>query len=158
YGFLGINVFLWNVFLPFMGLKPRDNWKRYGMSKLCNVLFTKELEAKIEEKNLSDKVIAVACHPGYANTNLQNVAKDSMSNWEKMNSGNAQSAADGSLPLLMATIGKDIKYGDFMGPNGFQNMSGPHVVHAVGGNGNNKAMAKELWSYSEECTDSKFTV
>ncbi|KAL3911032.1 MAG: hypothetical protein SGILL_007446, partial [Bacillariaceae sp.] len=130
YGFLGINVFLWNVFLPFMGLKPRDNWKRYGMSKLCNVLFTKELEAKIEEKNLSDKVIAVACHPGYANTNLQNAAKDSMSNWEKMNSGNAQSAADGSLPLLMATIGKDIKDGDFMGPNGFQNMSGPPVVHA----------------------------
>ena len=158
WGILGINVFLWNVVLPFMGLKPIDNWKRYGVSKLCNVLFTKQLQAKIDEKNLSDKIIAVACHPGYANTNLQNVAKDSMSNWEKMNSGNAQSAADGSLPLLLSTIGKDIKGGDYCEPSGTQHMSGTPMVGAVGGNGNNVAMAKELWDYSEECVGAKFEV
>jgi NAD(P)-dependent dehydrogenase (short-subunit alcohol dehydrogenase family) len=158
WGILGINVLLWNVFVPIMGLKPQDNWKRYGVSKLCNVLFTKHLQAKIEEKGLSDKIIAVACHPGYANTNLQNVAKDSMSNWEKMNSGNAQSAADGSLPLLMCTIGKYVKGGDYCEPGGFQRIAGPPVIGAVGGNGNNVEMAKELWEYSEECIDSKFDI
>jgi NAD(P)-dependent dehydrogenase (short-subunit alcohol dehydrogenase family) len=158
WGIFGINVFLWNVLIPAMGLKPLDNWKRYGVSKLCNVLFTKELQARIEEKGLTDKVSVVACHPGYANTNLQHVAKDSMSNWEKMNSGNAQSAADGSLPLLMATIGKSVKGGDYCEPSGFQHMKGPPMIGAVGGNGNDAEMAKELWSYTEECLDSKFTL
>lgn len=156
WGVLGFNVILWNVLLPVMGIKPTDNWKRYGVSKLCNVLFTKELEARIEEKGLTDKVIAVACHPGYANTNLQNVAKDSMSNWEKYNSQNAQSAADGSLPLLMCAVSKNIKGGDYCGPEGFQ--KGPPTVNAVGGNGNDMKMAKELWSYSEECLNIKFAV
>ena len=70
-GILGLNAVLWNVALPLMGLKPKDNWKRYGVSKLCNVLFTKELTRKIKAKDgLEDKIIATACHPGYANTNL----------------------------------------------------------------------------------------
>lgn len=158
WGILGINVFLWNVVLPAMGLKPLDNWQRYGTSKLCNVLFTKELQRRIEEKGLADKIIAVACHPGFANTNLQNVAKDSVSNWEKLNAGNAQSAADGSLPLLMATVGSSIKGGDYCEPGGAQHMKGAPMVGAVGGNGNDPAMAKELWSYSEECLKSPFTI
>ncbi|KAG7354332.1 short chain dehydrogenase [Nitzschia inconspicua] len=158
WGFLGINVLLWNVLVPVFGLTQVDNWKRYGVSKLCNVLFTKELEARIEEKGLTDKVIAVACHPGYANTNLQNVAKESMSNWEKMNAGNSQSAADGSLPLLMATVGTSIKGGDYCEPGGFQHIKGPPMVGAVGGNGNDSKMAKELWSYSEDCLKIQFDV
>jgi NAD(P)-dependent dehydrogenase (short-subunit alcohol dehydrogenase family) len=158
WGVLGMNVLLWSLLLPAMGLTPIDNWKRYGVSKLCNVLFTKELTARIEEKGLVDKVIAVACHPGYANTNLQHVAKDSMSNWEKHNAGSAQSAADGSLPLLMCAVSKNIKGGDYCEPNGFLHMKGPPMIGAVGGNGNNMKMAKELWSYSEECLNTKFTV
>eukprot|EP00549_Striatella_unipunctata_P020880 CAMPEP_0118685564 /NCGR_PEP_ID=MMETSP0800-20121206/7319_1 /TAXON_ID=210618 ORGANISM="Striatella unipunctata, Strain CCMP2910" /NCGR_SAMPLE_ID=MMETSP0800 /ASSEMBLY_ACC=CAM_ASM_000638 /LENGTH=175 /DNA_ID=CAMNT_0006582495 /DNA_START=94 /DNA_END=621 /DNA_ORIENTATION=+ len=158
WGVLGLNFVLWNGFLPIMGMKPIENWKRYGVSKLCNVLFTKELARKIEGSDLSDKVIAVACHPGYANTNLQNVAKDSIDNWEKMNSGNAQSAADGSLPLLLCTLGDDIKGGDYCEPNGSMNMKGPPIVGKVGGNGDNKKMAEELWAYSEECIGTTFSV
>ncbi len=159
WGFLGINVVFWNVLAPLVGLRPVDNWKRYGVSKLCNVLFTKELQSRIEEKGLMDKVIAVACHPGYANTNLQNVAKDSMSNWEKMNASSSQSAADGSLPLLMCAIGKTIKGGDYCEPGmGSRHIMGPPMVGAVGGNGNNANMAKEVWRYSEECLNTKFTV
>jgi len=116
WGFLGINSLLWNVMLPIMGLKPVDNWMRYGSSKLCNVLFAKELARKIEASSTTSSVLSLACHPGYANTNLQNAAKDSMTNWEKMNSGNAQSAADGSLPLLMAAVGSGLKQGDYTGP------------------------------------------
>ncbi|CAB9503160.1 Short-chain dehydrogenase TIC 32, chloroplastic [Seminavis robusta] len=158
WGILGFNALLWHGMLPLMGMKPLDNWKRYGTSKLCNVLFTKELDRKIQEKSLAEKVICVACHPGYANTNLQNVAKDSMNNWEKMNSGNAQSAADGSLPLLLCTVGKDVKGGDYCEPSLATNFKGPPIVGKVGGNGNNAEMAKELWSYSEEILDTTFSV
>jgi NAD(P)-dependent dehydrogenase (short-subunit alcohol dehydrogenase family) len=157
WGMLGINAVIWKV-LPLMGIKPVDNWMRYAVSKLCNVLFTKSLSDKIEEKGLGDKIIAVACHPGYANTNLQNVAKDSMSNWEKINAGNAQSAADGSLPLLLCTVGKDIQSNDYCEPSISLNVKGPPIVGKVGGNGNNVKMAKELWSFSEECLKTSFTI
>jgi NAD(P)-dependent dehydrogenase (short-subunit alcohol dehydrogenase family) len=158
WGFLGVNVLMWRVFFPAMGLKPMDNWLRYSVSKLCNVLFTKELQEKISAKGMEDKVISVACHPGYANTNLQNMARDSMSKWEKMNESNSQSAADGSLPLLMATIGKDVKNGQYFGPGDFMEMKGLPKVVKVGGNGNNKKMAKDLWEYSEECVGEKFSI
>ena len=79
-----------------------------------------------------------------------------MNNWEKMNSGNAQSAADGSLPLLLATVGADIKNGDYCGPE--KNMKGAPIVTKVGGNGNNAEMAAELWSYSEECLKTTFSI
>jgi len=159
WGVLGINPVLWYVLLPAMGLKPVENWLRYGVSKLCNVLFTKELQAQIEAKGLSEKVIAVACHPGHANTNLQNVAKDSMSNWEKLNADGAQSAADGSLPLLMSTVGPKVQGGDYCEPSvGAMHTKGPPMVGAVGGNGNDAKMAKSLWDYSEECIKSKFEV
>jgi NAD(P)-dependent dehydrogenase (short-subunit alcohol dehydrogenase family) len=158
WGILGINAIIWKALPLIMGLKPVDAWQRYGVSKLCNVLFTKSLAEKIEARSLGDKVIAVACHPGYANTNLQHTAKDSMSNWEKMNEGNAQSAADGSLPLLMAAVGKEIKDGDYCEPSLTMNIKGPPIVGKVGGNGNNAEMAKELWSYSEECIQMTFTI
>mmetsp|Transcript_57155 Transcript_57155/g.139329 ORF Transcript_57155/g.139329 Transcript_57155/m.139329 type:complete len:348 (+) Transcript_57155:536-1579(+) len=156
WGFLGINSLLWNVMLPIMGLKPVDNWMRYGSSKLCNVLFAKELARKIEASSTTSSVLSLACHPGYANTNLQNAAKDSMNNWEKMNSGNAQSAADGSLPLLMAAVGTDIKQGDYTGPE--KTMKGPPIVTPVKGNGDNKAMAEDLWTFSEKCIKESFDV
>lgn len=79
-----------------------------------------------------------------------------MSNWEKWNAGNAQSAADGSLPLLLCTVGPDIKNGDYCGPE--KDMKGPPIVAKVGGNGNNAEMAAELWSYSEECLKTTFTI
>ena len=157
-GWVGINTVLWNMVMPIMGMHPLENWKRYGVSKLCNVLFTNDLADKIQSSGLQEKVMVVSCHPGYANTNLQNAAKDSMRNWEKANAGNAQSAADGSLPLLMATVSTSIKSGDYLGPSQSMGLKGPPKVVGVGGNGNDMTMAEELWKYSEECVKETFQV
>src|SRR5580698_1033148 len=46
-------------------------WGAYGRSKLANLLFAYELERRLEARFPS--VISVACHPGYAATNLQAV-------------------------------------------------------------------------------------
>src|SRR3954453_1968850 len=45
-------------------------WPAYGQSKLANLLFTAELQRRLAAAG-SD-VRAVAAHPGYAATNLQN--------------------------------------------------------------------------------------
>src|ERR1700688_291287 len=44
-------------------------WRAYGQSKLANLLFAYELQRRIEAAG--HKPISVACHPGYAATNLQ---------------------------------------------------------------------------------------
>ena len=46
-----------------------NTWAAYGQSKLANLLFTYELDRKLRASQAS--TIAVACHPGYAATNLQ---------------------------------------------------------------------------------------
>src|SRR3954451_25039737 len=46
-----------------------DRWRVYGQTKLSNLLFTKELQRRLDEAG--SPVRAVAAHPGYANTHLQ---------------------------------------------------------------------------------------
>src|SRR5215207_5133070 len=46
-----------------------DRWRAYGQSKLANLLFTLELQRRVDESG-SD-VRAVAAHPGWSATNLQ---------------------------------------------------------------------------------------
>jgi NAD(P)-dependent dehydrogenase (short-subunit alcohol dehydrogenase family) len=158
WGILGINVLLVHVAMPMFGFSPMDNWRRYGMSKLCNVLFMNQLKSKLEEKGLKDKVISVACHPGWANTNLQNQAEMSFRNWQQSNAKYAQSAADGSLPLLMAAVGAGVKNGDYFGPSGKNEMVGPPTKCPVKGHGNDVKMAEEHWDYSCECITDKFDI
>lgn len=160
WGFLGYNAFMVRFLFPMLGMKPRDSWLRYCMSKLCNVLMMRSLEQKINDGNLTDKVIVAACHPGYASTGLQHGAGNagSMSGWEQLNEKYAQSGADGSLPLLMGALSAGIENGDFLGPMGTMEMSGAPGKVAVGGNGNDRAMAARLWEYSEECIGEKFDV
>jgi NAD(P)-dependent dehydrogenase (short-subunit alcohol dehydrogenase family) len=158
WGLLGVNVLMIRVMLPLLGMGASDMWVRYGVSKLCNVLFMRELQRKIEAQDgLQDQIISVACHPGYANTNLQNAAHG-MSNWEKYNANTAQSAADGSLPLLMAAVSPNVKNGDYIGPSNRGEMTGPPNHAKVKGNGNDAAMAQSLWEYSEECIGEKFEI
>jgi len=158
YGWFGINILLVYIVFPIMGMKPKYRWLRYGVSKLSNILFMKELKYGIEKRNIRDRVISVACHPGFANTNLQYVARDSMpSYWKRINFIGSQSAADGSLPLLMATIGKHVKNGDFVGP-ARGGLKGLPRIEKVGGNGNDAKMSKSLWEYSEDCIEEKFIV
>src|SRR6266481_6290261 len=77
-------------------------WRAYGQSKLANLLFTSELQRKVDAAG--KKLLCVACHPGYAATNLQ-AAGPRMTGSQILESlfsfGNsllAQSAAMGALP------------------------------------------------------------
>src|SRR5258708_40268925 len=46
-------------------------WRAYGQGKLANLLFTLELQRRADTAGA--KLLSVACHPGYAATNLQAV-------------------------------------------------------------------------------------
>lgn len=151
--------FVWRIVFPSLGY-PVDPWKRYHMTKLCNILFGLELQRRIEQAGLQTRVESVMAHPGYASTQLQKVAADagSMQGWAKMNADSAQSAADGALPILMAATSKSVAGGMFVGPGSWDYCKGPPVITSIGGYGRDKKMAKELWSYSEECCKQGFPV
>ncbi len=151
-GLLGSNYLFMNIIGLFLGSAA----KRYGVSKLANVLFMRDLQLKISNKNLENKIISIACHPGWADTNLPNTSTSWLSKYLRNNPQKGQSAADGSLPLLMAAVGKNVENGDYLGPE--NGMTGAPKKDKIGGNGNDTKMAETLWDFSEKAINEEFII
>src|SRR6266550_6113221 len=103
-------------------------WGAYGQSKLANLLFTLELQRRLSEAG-SD-VRAVAAHPGYAATNLQQHTGSFLQNAVMAISNRviAQSEEMGALPTLYAAT-QDLPGGSYVGPDGFSEVrGGPTLV------------------------------
>jgi NAD(P)-dependent dehydrogenase (short-subunit alcohol dehydrogenase family) len=137
-------------------------WRAYAQSKIANLLFTYELQRRLAESKAN--AIAVACHPGYAATNLQ-AAGPRMEGSGLMESitdlGNrlfAQSAAMGALPTLYAATSPDVRGGDYIGPDGlFENWGYPKKVSS-NARSRDTATAARLWDVSEELTSVRYEV
>jgi NAD(P)-dependent dehydrogenase (short-subunit alcohol dehydrogenase family) len=135
--------------------KSYSAWRAYGQSKLANLLFTAELQRRLEAAG--SPVLATAAHPGYAATNLQfhsgRRALDLLS--VVGNRLIAQDEDAGALPTLYAAVA-DVPGGSFAGPDGLMEMRGnPKLV------GRSKAArdadaARRLWDASEELTGVRF--
>jgi NAD(P)-dependent dehydrogenase (short-subunit alcohol dehydrogenase family) len=136
-------------------------WYAYGQSKLANLLFMFELDR--QARRAGAKLISVACHPGYAATNLQ-AAGPRMSGASLMEWGTAvanrvfaQSAAMGALPTLYAAAAPDVTGGDYFGPEGFQEMWGSPVKVSCSAAARDEAAAAHLWSVSEALTQVRYS-
>jgi NAD(P)-dependent dehydrogenase (short-subunit alcohol dehydrogenase family) len=131
-------------------------WGAYGRSKLANLLFAYELERRLKAR--FPKVMSIACHPGYAATNLQAVGPEmSGSAVAKavMSLGNAllaQSAEAGALPTLYAATSPDAKSGDFIGPGGAFKLAGAPVKQHSNRASRDEDAARRLWETSVQLT------
>jgi len=139
-----------------MGERRYRAWGAYGQSKLANLLFTSELQRRLDLAHLSVK--AMAAHPGYAHTNLQSASARMKGQTfqarmtDKTNDLLAQSAAMGALPTLFAATAPGLPGDSFVGPNGFMEMRGyPHLV-GRSARATDIADAALLWTASEELT------
>jgi NAD(P)-dependent dehydrogenase (short-subunit alcohol dehydrogenase family) len=126
-------------------------WRAYGQSKLANLLFTMELQRRLEEAG--SNVRATAAHPGYAATNLQSRTGSRLQNIG-MAIGNrliAQSEEKGAWPTLFAAT-QDIPGNSYVGPDGFQEGRGhPKLVGRTAA-AQDGEVARRLWTLSEELT------
>lgn len=128
----------------------------YGQSKLANMLFTLELKQRLLAKGAD--VLAIACHPGWAATNLQAVGPEMagsairvrLSNWT--NRVVAQSAAMGALPTLYAAIAPVVKSGDFIGPEGLMHSRGYPAKERAHRRAYDGEAAALLWEISQKLT------
>ncbi|WP_026129173.1 oxidoreductase [Nocardiopsis prasina] len=129
-------------------------YRAYGQSKLANLLFTLELQRRLDDAG--SPVLATAAHPGYAATNLQGRSENALQDG-LLRIGNrifAQSAYSGALPTVHAAT-QDVPGAFFAGPTGL------FVNGAPGPSGRSAAardteMARRLWDLSEEMTGTSF--
>jgi len=137
-----------------------SKWLAYGQSKLANLLFTYELQRRLEAAHCS--TIAVACHPGYAATQLQAVGPHESGSrgmaalMALANRLLAQPAAMGALPTLYAATSDEVGGGDYVGPGGFAEQHG--LPRKVGSSvaSRNRTDAARLWELSELQTGVKY--
>lgn len=133
-----------------------DKWGAYAQSKLANLLFAYELDRRLTAAGAS--VTSVACHPGYADTDLQRrgpeMAGSTLRLWamKVANALLAQSAAAGALPMLYAATAPDVEGGDYVGPGGFQQMRGSPERQESSERSYDESTAERLWEVSAELT------
>ncbi len=122
----------------------------YGQSKLANLLFTYELQRRLERAGAG--TIATAAHPGWTATNLQRSA----GLFRMLNPIFAMKPWQGALPTLMAATDDASQGGEYYGPRGFQEMRG--YPGQVGSNdaSRDEETARRLWEVSEQLTGVTF--
>jgi len=130
-------------------------WPAYGQSKLANLLFTLELQRRLHAAG-SD-VRALAAHPGYAATNLQQRTENLVQNtvMAVTNRLIAQSEEMGALPTLYAAT-QDLPGASYVGPDGFKEQRGHPTLVGRSAAASDPETAKRLWELSEELTGVSF--
>ena len=137
-----------------------DKWAAYGQSKLANVLFAYELDRRLGAAD--HDVTSVACHPGYAATELQRRGPEMENStvrkllMEGANRVVAQSAEMGALPMVYAATASTIRGGEYIGPDGFQGMRGYPTRVESSDHSHDREVARRLWDVSEELTGVSF--
>jgi NAD(P)-dependent dehydrogenase (short-subunit alcohol dehydrogenase family) len=137
------------------GAQRYRKWDAYGQSKLANLLFAFELARRAD-----GALRSVACHPGYAATNLQLVgprAEGSRAGAFIMQAGNAllaQSAQGGALPTLYAACSPAAGSGEFFGPAGMLWGSVRRLESSRAAR--DPESMRKLWEISAERTGVKF--
>jgi NAD(P)-dependent dehydrogenase (short-subunit alcohol dehydrogenase family) len=134
-----------------------DRVAAYGQSKLANLLFTYELHRRLSASHAD--TIAVAAHPGIANTELYRNSpawmRPFMAAIMQFTSQNADMAA---LPTLRAATAPDVLGGQYYGPGGFLGSRGHPTLVKSSNQSHDAALQRRLWTVSEQLTGVEFPV
>jgi NAD(P)-dependent dehydrogenase (short-subunit alcohol dehydrogenase family) len=128
----------------------------YGNSKLANMLFTLELQRKLESINA--EAISVSAGPGPTKTDGAKTGIQSIKNpvLRRVVNGLAdvlmESSEGGAMPTLRAATDPRARGGDYFVPGGFMGMRGCPIAQKPEKVADNEALAKGLWTRSEELT------
>jgi NAD(P)-dependent dehydrogenase (short-subunit alcohol dehydrogenase family) len=133
-----------------------SDFRVYAQSKLANLLFTYELQRRLEGADCRARAVAV--HPGYASTNLQSVgpqmaqSKLRTSLMSLSNRVLAQTAEMGALPTVFAAASPQAEGGGYYGPGGLLGQRGLPKKVASSPASHDRAVATRLWEVSQELT------
>jgi NAD(P)-dependent dehydrogenase (short-subunit alcohol dehydrogenase family) len=136
-----------------------DPERAYAQSKLANLLFTYELDRRLRAAGAG--VMALACHPGVAYTDL--FASRSRLNqfllspaMRIINFWAVQDARMGALPALRAATDPSAQGAEYYGPRSYgmrrRFLTGYPAVVNSGARSHDKADQARLWQVSEQLT------
>jgi NAD(P)-dependent dehydrogenase (short-subunit alcohol dehydrogenase family) len=143
-----------------MGSTSYKPWGAYAQSKLANLLFTYELQRRLDATGLP--VGAYAAHPGYAATNLSSVGPQMSGSTIRIWAVGvadkllAQSAAMGALPTLYAATLPGLAPGSYVGPSGFMEQRGHPTLVTPRDTARDESVAAALWTRSEDLIGLRF--
>lgn len=125
-------------------------WRAYAQSKLANLLFALELQRRLRAAGA--EVLVTAAHPGWTATDLQRTAGVA----RLFNPYLAMKPADGALPTLRAATDPAAAAGEYFGPSGLFEMSGPPERARINRSARDEAVAARLWTTSEQLTGVRY--
>jgi NAD(P)-dependent dehydrogenase (short-subunit alcohol dehydrogenase family) len=147
-GFLSLRDLNWKA-------RPYSAWLAYGQSKLANLLFTKELQRRLDEAGSPLK--AHSAHPGYSATNLQGHTGNRLGTpfWHATNK--LATDADFGARQTLYAVAQDLPGDSFIGPRfAMLGPTGPTPMRSPLARDATKAAG--LWALSEQLTNTKFTL
>ena len=130
-------------------------YRAYFQSKLANLLFTTELQRRLDAAGSS--TLALAAHPGGSNTNLGHETPGGLRGTlyrllRPLSGAVAQSAAMGALPQLRAATDPTATGNQYFGPDGFAETRGYPVLVDRSDRAKDAATAARLWEVSTQLT------
>jgi NAD(P)-dependent dehydrogenase (short-subunit alcohol dehydrogenase family) len=128
--------------------------REYAQSKLADLLFTIELQRRINK--WGDNVLSLAAHPGLTDTNLSRHMSDEIYIATTERLGVLMPSTQGALSTLYAAVFEQVKKGALYGPDGEDGLSGYPAYTATSVLANDVILAKKLWEKAEEITGQNF--
>jgi len=132
--------------------RPYSAWLAYGQSKLANLLFTKELQRRLDAAG--SPVLALAAHPGYSATNLQGHSGGRIGDTLMSLGNRVATDADFGARQTLYAASQDLPGDSFIGPK-FA-MRGPTGQATRSPLARDAKTAKALWTLSEQLTGTEF--
>jgi NAD(P)-dependent dehydrogenase (short-subunit alcohol dehydrogenase family) len=139
-----------------------DQWKAYANSKVALLSYTLELNRRLQANASHSHVIALAAHPGLANTNIKQQYEavnppGPIRRWYSRHMTKLiPTAANGARSVILAATGDDVTGGEYYGPGGLFELAGapkPARLHPVT---RDAELSRELWKITETMTGCRY--
>ncbi|WP_298801395.1 oxidoreductase [uncultured Pseudokineococcus sp.] len=131
-------------------------WSAYGQSKLADLMFALELDRRAERAGR--ELVSVAAHPGISATNLftggplGRLPSPVRSALGRVGELVMQSPEAGAWPVLRAATAPDVVGGEYYGPAGAGERSGPPVRVGTSAGAQDVDVARWLWEEAVRLT------
>ncbi|ETO73881.1 hypothetical protein F444_10220 [Phytophthora nicotianae P1976] len=149
-----------------MGHTPGNSMSDYAESKMANVLFTYELQRRLQRAGI-DNVLSVVVHPGICHTEIWNkYIRTKFARWPFLQ-WLAMWAVwllpllpqkIGALPTLYAATVDSVLGAEMYAPDGLMTLRGYSALNTSHPASHSRDNANKLWSLSEDLLDAKFDV
>lgn len=128
--------------------KPFDKFREYGQSKVADLIFSFELQRRIDTSGLS--IVSTACHPGVSKTELLRTDKPEM-----IETVAYMDANQGAFSTLFSATSFVDKFA-YTGPDGEGEVNGYPAPAFIAPYAKDKQVGAQLWAYAEKETGVAF--